>query len=311
MTARRFRRARSSLRDAAGLGRITIAVAIASAVLLSVGIREASIMRSAVNEPNAPPPVSTEGFTERGVTLSPSTDQTFDSRVRARVHAHLNDALALKPVLFLLTNGSDHTIVAYTLIVTAMTSSGTHDTSRVYYYFPDAVAGSFFGQGVFERGAELYPGEVAVLGRNVEITHQATLDWLPDYVREQQQWLSNVVSLDARLDAALFSDGELIGPNTSKLDRLFVGYLKAKQDVYREILEKVDAGSSVDEAFRLLRSRPRPSATEIRADPVLSFPPEAAAEARSWRQRLGDTHVVSTFRAAIRTEPFVIRRADG
>lgn len=62
--------------------------------------------------------------------------------------------------------------------------------------------------------------------------------------------LANAVELHVELNAVIFADGLLLGADDhSTLSDLFSTYVQAKQDWYRGIMQALDAGKSVAEAF--------------------------------------------------------------
>ncbi len=102
---------------------------------------------------------------------------------------------------------------------------------------------------------------------------------------------------------------ELSGPSPSLLERLL------KQEWYRGIIEVLDAGQSVVEAFGPverfladLTNRMRAGKFSHREQPTDLWTQQAAGEATGWRRRYTDEEIPHLLRQSIRLEPFIIRR---
>lgn len=112
---------------------------------------------------------------------------------------------------------------------------------------------------------------------------------------------SNIAELAISLDAAIFEDGTLLGPDQSNLADHFAEFVRAKQALYRQIAE------NPEEAFRSIR-RIMESAPSIEPGNPLSLYARLAVEgAARWHRRYPDDDVRNLFGAAIRTKPFAIR----
>lgn len=135
------------------------------------------------------------------------------------------------------------------------------------------------------------------------------LNWLHAVTQDQQAKMAEVAEVQISLDAAIFSNGLLVGPDSSDLDRDFNAKLETKQRLYRQIVSDLDAGRAVDEAFgpakTLAVQRPAPS-----RNPLAIYETIAAQEIVALRKRIGDSAVPVVFGQAIRKEPFVIRKSS-
>ncbi len=216
--------------------------------------------------------------------------------------------LKLKPFLTILSNCRDRTLVAHALKwEVAQRAAKRISTSQ--HKYPDAVLPS-----APRRGNEIRPGEQKVVAMGIEIDWgrwggQATEGF---YLRQFIDWFTeyeHADTLEISLDAAIFDDGEFIGPNASKLDRHF-SYVDAKQDYYRSIVNALDSGVALDEVLAPVEAVVKANA----ANPGLdsrdirkSCQRIADPEVRSWRLKYGDQVVPDVYRRALRTQPFVIR----
>jgi hypothetical protein len=117
-------------------------------------------------------------------------------------------------------------------------------------------------------------------------------------------------ALEIEIDAAILNDGTLLGADRSDLAADFTAYFRAKQDLYRELMNLLDGGSSFEEAFRPIKSilsqRPEP----YRRNPSRFYPRLAAQDAQLWRERYGEASV-NLMKQSMQREPFIVRRRPG
>ena len=244
--------------------------------------------------------------------LSPAAAE-FDQTVRSLFRGNSDELLKLKPFLTIVTNRSDRTLVAYALKWEIAQRAGRRITTTQHKY-PDAVA-----PAVPRRGNEIRPGEQKIVPMSIELNcgrwgGEATEEF---YLRQFIDWFTEYNDADAleiSIDAAIFDDGEFIGPNKSELKQDFKAYVDAKQDYYRMILKGLDSGMSFDEAFAPIEAVSKASA----ANPVWDsrdsrtmWKKISAPEVRNWRLKYGDEAAPEIYRRALRTEPFVIRGGAG
>ncbi len=239
--------------------------------------------------------------------MSPA-DLEFDTAVRSLFKGNCNELLKLKPFLTIVSNRCDRTLIAYTLMWNLVQSSAhiTFDQRK----YPDAVA-----PATPQRGNEIRPGEQKLTAMAIEINcgrwgEPATEDF---YLRQFDDWLKeykDATSLTISIDAAIFEDGEILGPNKSDLDQDFLAYVDAKQEFYRMIVESLDSGLFLDEAFAPIEAVIKANT----ANPMLGWENVrtrwkmiAAPEVRSWRMRYGDEAVPDIYRRTLRQKPFEIR----
>lgn len=254
--------------------------------------------------------IQVTGLDAKGITLVSPVNANFDSLIRSLFKGNSNELLKLKPFMTVIRNSSAHTVVAYTTAWT-MRKHGRTSINYSQHKYPDAVA-----RTAPDRRDEIRPGELRIDVMSVELEsgewgHEATDAF---YLRQFANWSAEektgMTELRIELDAVIFDDGLLIGPDRSRLRDHFAAYLKAKQDLYRKIVEALDSGHSVEKAFRpvtlTLSSRPDPDP----GDEFAIYPHLAAEDAALWRRRYGDQAVQKILKQALRKEPFVIRRQE-
>lgn len=140
--------------------------------------------------------------------------------------------------------------------------------------------------------------------------------FLSQFVDQKDQLLANAVALHIELNAVIFADGTLIGADdASTLTDLFSTYVQAKQDWYRGIIDALDAGRSVRDAFAPLekfladatdqRQVRKRLLDETHAD---MWRYQAAAETARWRRRYRDDDIARLMKQSVRLDPFRIYR---
>jgi hypothetical protein len=249
-----------------------------------------------------------------GVSLLPPTAPEFDRIARPLIGERVADlALGLKPMLTIVSNAREATIVSFSVVWHVTHPSGT---TRCWGHasFPKAVCGDVLAAD--EVG--LRAGDRWVHARQVAIhgwgDNDAYYDqFLGQFVDQEKTLVVNASDLRIELNAVIFADGTLAGPDDdAQLSTLFATYVGAKQAWYRQIVDVFRAGGSVEDAFRPL-NRFQADLTARMADVPFGsesalWEVQAAAEARQWLDRLPAQDLRRRLEENIRLEPFVIRR---
>jgi hypothetical protein len=254
-----------------------------------------------------------------GVRLVSPTEPGFDNLAGPMIGRIADRALKLKPLLVIVTNDSTQTVVAFSHQWSVRHHNGRMTTSRSNASFPHVVCGDV----VVSRGQPgLPPGSSRIETHNMVI-HDAWRDpyydqFFDQFVVERNHLIRDAVDLRIELNAVILADGTLIGPDDGGwLANLFSAYVEAKQDWYRGIIDALDAGQSVAEAFAAvdrfqadLRTRMKEGIRRGRDDDREVWRVQAAAEAKAWQRQFPEDAIPGLLRQAIRLKPFVIRRAD-
>jgi hypothetical protein len=248
--------------------------------------------------------VHVTGLDPYGVKLISPSSLDFDSQAAAAAPgwaAFLND---VKPYVVLVSNESGRKIVALAISWTVIAGSALSEKHGSLIRDPDGIVGNF---DVPASHYSILSGRQKVVGFDFEI---------PEYQREYEDGLryflrealdyKNIKGVEVVLDAVIFDDGLLIGPDNYSLSASFAAHLKAKQELYRAIAGRIDQGSSVEEAFR--GATERPSGRQPSFDDL--YPQLAADEANRLRQRYGDARMREILAQVILKEPFVVRRSS-
>jgi hypothetical protein len=226
--------------------------------------------------------------------------------------------LSLKPMLVIVRNQSARTIVSFSIVWRIAYPRGRTHVFWCHTSFPDVVCADVSDDDG-SRGLE--PGQQRVEARGLVILQyghgNAYFDqFLGQFVTEKDTMLRNAVDLDIDLNAVIFADGTLAGPDDeSTLVNEFSAYVRAKQEWYRGVRDALDRGQTVAESFNAVESFSAGVRAAMRERK--RFGPDnhsefwkiqAAGEAIRWRRRIGDESVPRLLREAIRLTPFVISR---
>ena len=247
------------------------------------------------------PAVHVTGLDSYGVKLISPLNPDFDSQAAVAAPgwtAFLND---VKPYVVLVSNESGRKIVAFAISWTVTAGSALSEKQGSLVRDPDGIVADF---DIPASHYSIPSGRQKLVGFDFEI---------PEYKREYEDGLrsflrealesKNIKGIEIALDAVIFDDGLLIGPDNYSLSASFAAHLKANQELYRAIAGRLEQGSSVEEAFRLAMGPrgQRPSFDDL-------YPQLAAEDANDLRHRYGDSKMREILAQVILKEPFAIRR---
>ena len=245
------------------------------------------------------PTIETADFAAEGVTLTPATHPDFDGRAHAILGDHAATMLEAKPYLALVRNDNPRMVVAYTVAWTATQRNGMSEVDYTQFKFPDAVAGTTNGL-LLLQARELRRGDERLVGMGFEA-------WPPDYAVRFRDFalhtamrLGDVKHLEIALDAVIFEDGVILGPDKSRLAEHFIEFVHAKQALYRDIVLGLENGDVTDDVLSPLRAIL--AARQQAHSPA--YRKQAAAEVLGFHDRV----MREVFLRTLRREPFVIRR---
>jgi hypothetical protein len=141
-------------------------------------------------------------------------------------------------------------------------------------------------------------------------------DVIEDFVIQRDRHLKAVLGVTIELNAVIFDDGTLIGPDDDgKLAGLFAGRVSAYQDWLRTIADGLAAGQSVEAAYLPIldfQAKVRADGGSLRGIPVDCMhahveKTNAAAEIVSWRRRIGEADLPRAL-AGLRLSRFDVHR---
>jgi hypothetical protein len=244
-------------------------------------------------------------FDSEGVTLTPPTDPGFDARAQAILSGYATPVLGLKPYLAIVSNYDPRTVVAYAVSWTVTQRNESTEVSYTQFKFPDAVAGTSRGLAVLQA-REIKTGGERLVGMGFEVWPAEYVDSYAGFGQQANRQLGDVKNLRIALDAVIFDDGALLGPDESHLAEHFIAFVQAKQNRYREIVVGLELGSMGNDVFAPLREAILAPSQPNSRDPLAVYDRQSAAEALGLHDRV----VLEVFRRALRREPFSIRQQE-
>jgi len=260
--------------------------------------------------------ITVKAFDEDGVRIIPPTNPDFDALARPLIGRVADIGLQLKPMLAIVSNESQQTVVSYSKTWTARYSDGRTSRIRSHTSFPETVCGDVL---VARDPEALPPGGKRIEAANLVIQGYAQSEpyydqFLGQFIVEKNQMLAHAEELSIGLDAVIFADGTIVGTDQERwLTGLFSEYVAEKQAWYREILSRLDAGASVEDAYAPLRVFQQERSADVRSPQpghrhLQLWKTQAAADAQRWRRMFSDDDLPQLLKRLIRLEPFEIRQ---
>jgi hypothetical protein len=257
-------------------------------------------------------PVVVDSSPLAGVEIIAPGDARFDREARQIVGAKLDLVKTLSPLLMLIKNNSQHAIVAY---------SPEWDRERggkeipivSLRTFPMAISGP---ECDVRNDRAIRPGEERLEGMNSEVgidPDDASTD-----AKYQAEDLARVTSVKARIDAVIFDDGTLVGPDRHNLSEKFAPNVEDHQSLYRSILASLHTGESAEKLYDSLEQKRRQEFVEWtkgnsplgRAQALMMEKLIAEQDVLgSWRDQ-GNSDSLAYFSRCLRTPPFTITRKN-
>src|SRR5215471_18334208 len=136
-------------------------------------------------------------FQAEGIKVIPETAENFDAIARPLIGRVADIGLQLKPLLFIVSNESEHTIVSFSKTWTVRHESGRTTTMRSHTSFPEYICGDVF----VSRYPKAFPsGSRRVEMSSVVIQGYAESEpyydqFLPQFVTEKDQMLAHATEL--------------------------------------------------------------------------------------------------------------------
>jgi hypothetical protein len=177
--------------------------------------------------------VNVNGLNSAEIELISSDSPNFDSLVMGLLASQTAPvALDLKPLVVIVSNRSAEDIVAYSLVWKITYKGQRPHTTIVQFKYPDALAGiADSGAIALNRRDDLpiLSHQKRVVAKEFEFgphswDEEYYLNQLRSWAKDQQQEVAPMAQIEIDLDAAIFSDGLLVGPNLTRLDQDFMSY---------------------------------------------------------------------------------------
>jgi hypothetical protein len=264
-------------------------------------------------------PVVVDSSPIAGVEIIAPGDARFDQEARLIVGTKLDLVKTLSPLLMLIKNSSQHTIVAY---------SPEWDLKRggkeIPYVglrtYPMAISGP---ECDFPRDRDIRPGEEWLVGwdndfgSRIDEASGSDVDF-SETAKNQRRELSGVIAVRAHLDAVIFDDGTIVGQDRHDLSGRFVPYVENHPSLYRSILASLHAGESGEELYASLERKRRQDFDES----TKGNSPSGRGHALMMEKLIAEQDVLGSWRnhdnrdslehfsRCLRTPPFTITRKN-
>lgn len=244
-----------------------------------------------------------------GVEIIAPGDPRFDQEARQIVGAKLDLVKTLSPLLMLIKNNSQHSIVAYSPEWDLM--RGAEEIPFVALRtFPMAISGPEC-DALYDR--PIRPGEERLEGMKSEVGNHP--DDASTDAKYQAEDLAGVTSVKAHLDAVIFDDGTIVGPDRHDLSGKFVPYVEDHQSLYRTILASLHAGEPAEKLYDSLEQKRRqefhestianPTWNSMKMEKLLAEQDVLGA----WRDH-SNSNSLAHFSRCLRMPPFTVARKN-
>jgi hypothetical protein len=260
------------------------------------------------------PKIRAIALDKAGVTLVTAASADFEAQVRNEARHWADAALLASPQLVIVRNGSPDTIVAYAISFKSTRPDGKWDFHYIEFKYADAVVTTDPEIALMLRDREIRPAEQRLVSRSFEIDPAQDNSWLQTMVDFQKTDLAEFAlgqrfcELEIAVDAVLFEDGRLLGPNQSHMDPRFLLLLERKQELYRTVTELMGSGNSLEDALRIWKSA-SPVAPETMEGMLNAHTIDLAiGDVLRLRARYGVDRAADAIRRAVRQSPFTIRK---
>jgi hypothetical protein len=193
--------------------------------------------------------VTTEESPDPEVRITSPGDPDFHEVLHQLLGDGADSAEELSPFLLIVKNVGHRTVVAYTAVWRITSTSGPTSDIGVSYVYPRSIAGKIL-PGDIERDKELLPGETRVVSLRFEVSDRTkwpnAKEEFARMAKRQAEEIGEVKSVKAGLDAVIFDDGEIVGPDNHRLAPSFAQYVNAYQILYRQIVTAARSGADPD-----------------------------------------------------------------
>ena len=178
------------------------------------------------------------------ISITTSTLSGFDAMVEALLPREVAaQALTLKPYLFIVSNPSQQTVVAYCLKFTLSLDDGS--TKSQYAVFMDPTAADCSqGWTVTGQYQQLVPGRQRVISLNMVFNPEPRfndISWIQTYKQDLDKEfpVPHLRSIEIEADAVILADGLLLGPDTTDLATTFTQRAAAQRAILGEIITQI------------------------------------------------------------------------
>ena len=137
-------------------------------------------------------------------------------------------------------------------------------------------------------------------------------DWIVSGAAALHEEAKSVSRVDVALDAVVFEDGRIVGPDKSDLARHFTLFVRAKQNLYQDVMTALARGESLDNAIEPARQRTAYSRSGAPAGELDTaedlYARIAAEDLVALRRAWSASEVEATVRHLVRSRSFDVHR---
>jgi len=260
-------------------------------------------------------PIHATGLEESGVTLFSPASEEFENALRDFEAGRSSNLSQLRPFLVFVENRTSKTIVAYTVGWTLFFENGSQRTRLTQFKYPDALLGDDTAVRP-GRGEEMLPGERRLVTMEFQIGpwifDPSWRDWIVSGAAALHEEAKSVSRVDVALDAVVFEDGRIVGPDKSDLARHFTLFVRAKQNLYQDVMTALARGESLDNAIEPARQRTAYSRSGAPAGELDTaedlYARIAAEDLVALRRAWSASEVEATVRHLVRSRSFDVHR---
>lgn len=226
--------------------------------------------------------MSAKDLPEYGVTIVTPSDPDFDVLAAEHFKDLPADAAdSIKPLSMLIRNKGKRTIVAHAIIWDCVDADGKSQRVKKIYANSEALTEAEDYSGTLLRpglGKTINPGATRLFslvtlpmstrrdgpggGGGGGISYKRAgqsegdeSDSTENLMQASSKLLSKCVELIASIDGVFFDDGTFVGPDQAGLFDQIKTQAEAKNELRKEIKERLDQGTSADEIVKDLESR--------------------------------------------------------
>lgn len=240
-----------------------------------------------------------------GVKLSSPEAPGFDEQIEMIYGENAPLVAELEPCLVMLSNESSYKVVAYTTMTAV-----PRKRNSCHFRYPDAARPNPF----LPRGREIFPGErrvIALCGWEIDPALEDFEFYARQMIRIQKDQFSrspysSVDAVDVGLDAVIFDNGLMMGPDTTGSVANLLACLEAKRELAKTLLDSpnpAERARSISEETRDSLHKRAPGNLE----PLWRRLAIEDANRLLWRS--DEATFIDAMKETLGQEPFVIRRA--
>jgi hypothetical protein len=211
----------------------------------------------------------------------------------------------LLPYLAVVSNRSSKSIVALSVTFAGADADGHTSRVTLQLKYPDAVDPE--NPYPPSAGEPLRSDQSKVLCPHYELADDMDAELIASTAAREYEGFGVRIQ-KVVVDAVIWQDGELQGPDDSRLGAHFSAYVDAKQQLYQRVQQRLGAGESIEDIKKSLKPSGPLSGEALASDIAVFYRFQAAGEFVQLANVLEPGTVSAVLGAAIRSDPFRVFR---